>query len=81
MPLHNDRHTSRTSASLDRDEPDTIVSAFSSSRGIAHSSSNSVRRDSKVHHRLATTRIIGKPAGQNHANRRRKRNPAKLLPI
>ena len=58
MSPHNDRCTSQSTVSPDQDQPDTAVTAFSSSRPVIHSSTGSIRRVSKAHHRAHATEII-----------------------
>ena len=66
MSPDNDRCTSQTSASPGQDKPGTIVAAFSFSKLIVHSSTNSVRRDGKAHHGVRTTQITCNSDAQSH---------------
>jgi hypothetical protein len=65
MSPHNDRCTSQATVPPDQDGPDTTAAAFSSSRAVIHSSIGSIRRVSKVHHRVHTTEIICNRADKN----------------
>ncbi len=67
MSPDNDRCTSQASASSDHDQSDAPVTAFSSSRRIAHSGFNSVHRDSKARRRVRMARITCTSDEQNHS--------------
>jgi len=66
MSPHNDRCTSQATVSPDQDQPDTAIATFSSSRPVIHSSTKSIRRASKTHHRARMTEIICNREEQNH---------------
>lgn len=67
MSPRNDRRTSPTPVSPFQGQPDTAVTAFSSSRLVIHSSSESIRHVSKAHQGVHATEIIRAKGEQNHA--------------
>jgi hypothetical protein len=66
MSPHNDRCTSQAKVSPDRDQPDMAIATFSSSRPVIHSSTGSIRRVLRAHHRTQLAEIICNREEQNH---------------
>lgn len=66
MSPHNDRCTSKATVSPDQDQPDMAIATFSSSRPVVHSSTGSIRRVRRAHHRTQATVIICSGEEQNH---------------
>jgi hypothetical protein len=71
MSPHNDRCTSGARVSPDQDQPDTAVATFLSSRSVARSSVESIRRVSKAHHRVRAIEITFDREARNHTRTHR----------
>jgi len=66
MSPDNDRCTSQALVSPRQEQPGPIAAAFSSSRALIHSSTESIRRISKADHRVRATKNICDREEQNH---------------
>ena len=66
MSPHNDRCTSKATVSPGQEKSGTTIAAFSSSRPVVHSSTGSIRRVRRAHHRTQATEIICNWEEQNH---------------
>jgi hypothetical protein len=66
MSPHNDRCTSKATVSPDQGQPDTAIATFSSGRPVIQSSTGSIRRVRRAHHRPEPAKIICNREEQNH---------------